>query len=81
MAALAAEEDEAEEEEEEDWPNTGLTGLLGMKPKEELSELEEELLEADEDEELLPEELEVPANTAPGNGRLALDRKLFRFGF
>ena len=46
--------------------------MLGMKPNEELSELEEELLEADDDEELLPEELEVPVITGllgswPGN--------------
>ena len=37
--------------------------MFGMKPNEELSELEEELLEADDDEELLPEELEVPVIT------------------
>ena len=70
LAELAAEEDEEEAEEEEDCPNTGLFGT--NPPNRELSELDEELLEADEDDELLPEELEVPENTA-------LDRKLFKF--
>ena len=92
MAALAAEEAEEEAEEEEDCPKTeglfGLKlfkfGLFGKKPpNEELSEFDEELLEADEDDELLPEELEVPANTALlgswlGNGLFGL--KLFKFG-
>jgi len=76
LAALAAEEEDAEEEEEEDWPKTGLFGR--NPPNEELSEFEEELLEADEDDELLPEELEVPVNTGLlGNGLFGLDRKLF----
>ena len=80
MAALAAEEDDADDEEEEDWPNTG---LFGTKPNEELAEFEEELLEAEEDDELLPEELEVPANTWllaswPVNGLFGLERKLFK---
>jgi len=70
LPELAAEEDEEEAEEEEDCPNTGLFGT--NPPNRELSELDEELLEADEDDELLPEELEVPENTA-------LDRKLFKF--
>ena len=93
LAALEAEEDDADEEEEEDCPKTGLeaeegdcpnTGLFGTKPNEELSEFAEELLEAEEEDELLPEELEVPTNTGllgswPGNGLFGLDRKLFKF--
>ena len=80
LAALAAEEDDADDEEEEDWPNTG---LFGTKPNEELAEFEEELLEAEEDDELLPEELEVPANTWllaswPVKGLFGLERKLFK---
>jgi len=93
LAPLEAEEDDADEEEEEDCPKTGLeaeegdcpkTGLFGTKPNEELSEFAEELLEAEEEDELLPEELEVPTNTGllgswPGNGLFGLDRKLFKF--
>jgi len=81
LAALEAEEDDEDEEEEEDCPKAG---LFGPNPKVELPELEEELLEAEEEDELLPEELEVPANTGllgswPGNGRFGLERKLFKF--
>ena len=63
LAELEDEEEEDDAEELEDFPKPAAP-LFDPNPNTELSELDDELLAADDDEELLPDELEDPAKTA-----------------
>ena len=63
LAALDDAEEEDAEEDEEDFPKAELLGP-SPNPNSELLELDDELLADEEDDELLPEELEEPAKTA-----------------